>query len=158
MRPRRSAPALIKYRLWRVGTYPVLADSEPDQKVRVGLKTIRYYLFINTIEDLNCDVFREIVTTCNLAVTNCHEIYSRQFHNKVIPKSPSNFDKENPDIHGLSSFLWNQDFFKAVGNLAPHHRAWIRKKPLSLGIVMVLMMGSPLLVKGCVERSVVVCG
>ena len=27
-RPRRPAPALIKYRLWRIGTYPVLADSD----------------------------------------------------------------------------------------------------------------------------------
>ena len=26
--PRRPAPALIKYRLWRVGTYPVLVDSD----------------------------------------------------------------------------------------------------------------------------------
>jgi hypothetical protein len=113
---------------------------------------------INTIKDIYCAVLREIATICDYAVTNCHEIYSSQFQNKVLPKSPSNFDKENPDIQGLSSFLWNQDFFKAVDNLAPHHRAWIRKKPLSLGIVMVLMMGSPLLVKGCVERSVVVCG
>ena len=28
LRPRRPAPALIKYRLWRVGTYPVLAYSD----------------------------------------------------------------------------------------------------------------------------------
>jgi len=27
-RPGRPAPALIKYRLWRGGTYPVLEDSD----------------------------------------------------------------------------------------------------------------------------------
>jgi hypothetical protein len=31
-RPRRPAPALIKYRLWRVGTYPVLEDSDLRNK------------------------------------------------------------------------------------------------------------------------------
>ena len=51
LRPRRPAPALIKYRLWRVGTYPVLEDSDG-----VGFETIRYYLIINTIKDLYCAV------------------------------------------------------------------------------------------------------
>ena len=69
LRPRRPAPALIKYRLWRVGTYPVLVDSDG-----VGFETLRYYLNINTIKDLYCAVLRETATTCDYAVTNCHRL------------------------------------------------------------------------------------
>ena len=123
MRPGRPAPALIKYRLWRVGTYPVLADSEPDQKFRVGFgprtpapgpitfrlrlggthpvledsdgvgfETICYYLIINTIKDLYCAFLREIATTCDFAVTNCHEIYFPHFQCKILRVSPSPFE------------------------------------------------------------------
>jgi len=49
LRPRRPAPALIKYRLWRVGTYPVLADSEPDQKFRVGFAPRKTYPCANLV-------------------------------------------------------------------------------------------------------------
>ena len=78
-RPRRPAPALIKYRLWRVGTYPVLADSDG-----VGFETIRYYLIITTINDLYCAVLREIATTCGYDVTNCHGNCSTQSQFKIL--------------------------------------------------------------------------
>jgi len=87
LRPRRPAPALIKYRLWRVGTYPVLDDSDG-----VGFETIRYSLIINTIKDLYCDVLREIATTCNFAVTNCHGIYLPHFQAEILSKMPSPFE------------------------------------------------------------------
>jgi len=41
----------------------------------VGFETIRYYLIIYAIKDLYCAVLREIATTCDLAVTNCHRPY-----------------------------------------------------------------------------------
>ena len=87
MRPGRPAPALIKYRLWRVGTYPVLADSDG-----VGFETMCYYLIINTIKDLYCAVLREIATTCNLAVTNCHGIYFPHSRSEILPKLLSPFE------------------------------------------------------------------
>jgi hypothetical protein len=51
-----------------------------------------YYLIINTIKDLYCAVLREIATTCNLAVTNCHEIHYPQSQSKILPKLPSPFE------------------------------------------------------------------
>jgi hypothetical protein len=45
----------------------------------VGFETMRYYLIINTIKDLYCAVLREIATTCDYAVTNCHEIHPPHF-------------------------------------------------------------------------------
>ena len=87
MRPRRPAPALIFFRLRQLGTYPVLEDSDG-----VGFETIRYYLIINTIKDLYCDVLQEIATTCDYAVTNCHEIHSPHFQSETLPKMPSPFE------------------------------------------------------------------
>jgi hypothetical protein len=46
----------------------------------VGFETIRYYLIINTIRDLYCDVLREFATTCDYAVTGS---------TPLIPKSKS---------------------------------------------------------------------
>ena len=51
-----------------------------------------YYLIINTIKDLYCDVLREIATTCNLAVTNCHGIYFPHFQSEILPKLLSPFE------------------------------------------------------------------
>jgi hypothetical protein len=87
LRPRRPAPALIFFRLRQLGTYPVLEDSDG-----VGFETIRYYLIINTIKDLYCDVLQEIATTCDYAVTNCHGIYSPHFQSETLPKMPSPFE------------------------------------------------------------------
>ena len=87
MRPRRPAPALIFFRLRQLGTYPVLEDSDG-----VGFETIRYYLIINTIKDLYCDVLQEIATTCDYAVTNCHGIYSPHTQFKILPELPSPFE------------------------------------------------------------------
>jgi hypothetical protein len=58
----------------------------------VGFKTIRYYLTINTIKDLYCAVLREIATTCDYAVTNCHEIHFPHFQFEILPKMPSPFE------------------------------------------------------------------
>jgi hypothetical protein len=58
----------------------------------VGFETILYYLIINTIKDLYCDVLREIATTCNFAVTNCHGNYSPHLQSEILPKSPSPFE------------------------------------------------------------------
>jgi len=69
--PRTPALGPITFRLRLVGIYPVRDDADG-----VGFETIRYYLIINTIKDLYCAVLREIATTCDYAVTNCHEIYS----------------------------------------------------------------------------------
>ena len=44
------------------------------------------------MKDLYCAVLREIATTCNLAVTNCHEIHFPQFQFKILPKLPSPFE------------------------------------------------------------------
>jgi hypothetical protein len=38
-------------------------------------------------------------------VTNCHGIHFHQLQSEILPNLPSRFDKENPDIQGLSSFL-----------------------------------------------------
>ena len=102
MRPGRPAPALIKYRLWRVGTYPVLEDSDG-----VGFETIRYYLIINTIKNLYCAVLREIATTCDYAVTNCHGIYFPHFQSEIIAKMPSPFDKKPRKAEASRVFLGN---------------------------------------------------
>ena len=99
-RPRTPAPGPITLRLRLDWLYPVLANSDG-----VGFETIRYYLIINTIKDLYCDVLQKIATTCDYAVTNCHEIHLPHFQAEILPKLPSPFDKENPDIQGLSSFL-----------------------------------------------------
>ena len=85
--PPKPAPDLIFFRLRLVGVYPVLEDSDG-----VGFETIRYYLIINTIKDLYCSFLREIATTCNLAVTNCHGIYFPHFQSKILPKLPSPFE------------------------------------------------------------------
>jgi len=58
----------------------------------VGFETIRYYLTINTIKDLYCDVLRKIATTCDNAVTNCHGIYFPHFQSEILPKMPSPFE------------------------------------------------------------------
>ena len=87
MVPLKPAPDLIFFRLRLVGVYPVLEDSDG-----VGFETMRYYLIINTIKDLYWAVLREIATTCNLAVTNCHGIYFPHFQSKILPKLPSPFE------------------------------------------------------------------
>ena len=87
MVPLKPAPDLIFFRLRLVGVYPVLEDSDG-----VGFETMCYYLIINTIKDLYCAVLREIATTCNLAVTNCHGIYFPHFQFKILPKSASSFE------------------------------------------------------------------
>ena len=76
--PRTPAPGPITFRLRLDWLHPVLADSDG-----VGFETIRYYLFINTIMDLYCDVLRGIATTCDYAVTNCHEIYIHHSQSKT---------------------------------------------------------------------------
>ena len=58
----------------------------------MGFETIRYYLIINTIKDLYCDVLQEIATTCDYAVTNCHGIYSPHTQFKILPELPSPFE------------------------------------------------------------------
>jgi len=68
--PLKPTPDLIFFRLRLVGIHPVLDDSDG-----VGFETMCYYLIINTIKDLYCAVLREIATTCNYAVTNCHGIH-----------------------------------------------------------------------------------
>ena len=85
--PLRPAPDLIFFRLRLDWLYPVLEDSDG-----VGFETMCYYLIINTIKDLYCAVLREIATTCNLAVTNCHGIYLSHFQSKILPKLPSPFE------------------------------------------------------------------
>ena len=60
----------------------------------VGFETIRYYLIINTIKDLYCAVLKEIATTCNYAVTNCHGNHFTHSQSKILPESPSPFDKK----------------------------------------------------------------
>ena len=67
--PLKPTPDLIFFRLRQRGIYPVREDADG-----VGFETMCYYLIINTIKDLYCAVLREIATTCNLAVTNCHEL------------------------------------------------------------------------------------
>ncbi len=85
--PLKPTPDLIFFRLRLRGLYPVLAGSDG-----VGFETMCYYLIINTIKDLYCAVLREIATTCNLAVTNCHRIYFPHFQSKILPKSASPFE------------------------------------------------------------------
>ena len=87
MVPLKPTPDLIFFRLRLVGIYPVLEDSDG-----VGFETIRYYLIINSIKDLYCAVLREIATTCDYAVTNCHEIYFPHPQSKTLPKMPSPFE------------------------------------------------------------------
>ena len=78
--PLRPAPDLIFFRLRLVGIYPVRENADG-----VGFETIRYYLIINTIKDLYCDVLRGIATTCDYAVTNCHGIYFPHFQSEILP-------------------------------------------------------------------------
>ena len=78
--PQAPAPGPITIRLRLDGLYPALADSDG-----VGFETIRYYLIINTIKYLYCEVLREIATTCDYAVTNCHETHLRHFQFKILP-------------------------------------------------------------------------
>ena len=85
--PPKPAPDLIFFRLRLVGVYPVLEDSDG-----VGFETMCYYLIINTIKDLYCAVLREIATTCDYAVTNCHGIHFLQFQSEILPKLPSPFE------------------------------------------------------------------
>jgi hypothetical protein len=68
--PLKTTPDLIFLRLRLGRIYPVLDDSDGE-----GFETMCYYLIINTIKDLYCAVLREIATTCDYAVTNCHGIY-----------------------------------------------------------------------------------
>ena len=81
MVPLKPTHDLIFFRLRLDWLYPVLEDSDG-----VGFETIRYYLIINTIKDLYCDVLRGIATTCDYAVTNCHESTTVSFK----PKSYQN--------------------------------------------------------------------
>ena len=85
--PRTPAPGPITFRLRLDWLYPVLVDSDG-----VGFETIRYYLIINTIKDLYCDVLRGIATTCDYAVTNCHGIYSPHYQFVILPKLLSPFE------------------------------------------------------------------
>ena len=85
--PRTPAPGPITFRLLLEGIYPVLADSDG-----VGFETIRYYLIINTIKDLYCAVLRKIATTCDYAVTDCHEIHLPHFQAEILSKMPSPFE------------------------------------------------------------------
>jgi hypothetical protein len=94
--PRTPAPGPITFRLRLGGTHPVLEDSDG-----VGFETIRYYLIINTIKDLYCAVLREIATTCNYAVTNCHGIYFPHFQYEILPKMPSPFETKFISIRPL---------------------------------------------------------
>ena len=87
MVPLKPTPDLIFFRLRLVGIYPVLEDSDG-----VGFETMCYYLIINTIKDLYCAVLQEIATTCDDAVTNCHETHFRHFQYKILPKLPSPFE------------------------------------------------------------------
>jgi len=96
-RPQTPAPGPITFRLRLYWLYPVLADSDG-----VGFETIRYYLTINTIKDLYCVVLREIATTCNFAVTNCHGIYLPHFQSEILPKMPSPFETKLLSIRPLS--------------------------------------------------------
>jgi hypothetical protein len=100
--PRTPAPGPITFRLRLGGTHPVLADSDG-----VGFETIRYYLIINTIKDLYCAVLREIATTCDYAVTNCHEIHFPHFQSEIIAKMPSPFDKKPREAEASRVFLGN---------------------------------------------------
>jgi len=74
----------------------------------VGFETIRYYLIINTIKDLYCDVSREIATTCDYAVTNCHGIYFPHFQSEIIAKMPSPFNKRPREAEAFQGFLGNK--------------------------------------------------
>ena len=85
--PRTPAPGPITFRLRLVGIHPVLDDSDG-----VGFETMCYYLIINTIKDLYCAVLREIATTCNYAVTNCHGIYFPYLQSEIIAEMPSPFE------------------------------------------------------------------
>jgi hypothetical protein len=99
--PLKPTPDLIFFRLQLLGIYPVLVDSDG-----VGFETIRYYLIINTIKDLYCAVLREIATTCDYAVTNCHGIYFRHFQSEILPKLPSPFEKFSR-LHKLPGYNWH---------------------------------------------------
>jgi hypothetical protein len=94
--PLEPTPDLIFFRLRLVGTYPVREDADG-----VGFETIRYYLIINTIKNLYCAVLREIVTTCDYAVTNCHGNYFSQSRSEILPKMPSPFDTKIISIKPL---------------------------------------------------------
>jgi hypothetical protein len=85
--PLKPTPDLIFFRLRLVGLYPVREDADG-----VGFETMCYYLIINTIKDLYCAVLREIATTCDYAVTNCHGIYFHHFQSETLPKMPSPFE------------------------------------------------------------------
>ena len=85
--PLKPTPDLIFFRLRQRGIYPVREDADG-----VGFETMCYYLIINTIKDLYCAVLREIATTCNLAVTNCHGIYFPHFQSEILPKLLSPFE------------------------------------------------------------------
>ena len=85
--PLKPTPDLIFFRLRLVEIYPVLDDSDG-----VGFATMFYYLIIKTIKDLCCAVLREIATTCDYAVTNCHGIYFPHFQYKTLPEAPSPFE------------------------------------------------------------------
>ncbi len=100
MVPLKPTPDLIFFRLRLGGTHPVLADSDG-----VGFETICYYLIINTIKDLYCDVLREIATTCDYAVTNCHEIHFPHFQFKILPKLPTPFEIKIISIRAPSFYL-----------------------------------------------------
>ena len=108
--PLRPALDLIFFRLRQGGIYPAREDADG-----VGFETIRYYLIINTIKDLYCAVLREIATTCDYAVTNCHGIYFPHFQSEIIAKLPSPFEIKIISIRPTSFLLdseWTEYLLK----------------------------------------------
>jgi hypothetical protein len=84
----------------------------------VGFETIRYYLIINTIKDLYCDVLRGIATTCDFAVTNCHEIHFPHSQSKILPKMPSPFEIKLISIRPMvfpGDWQWNAEYLFFLG-------------------------------------------
>ena len=83
----------------------------------MGFETIRYYLIINAIKDLYCAVLREIATTCDYAVTNCHGIYFPHFQSEIIAKMPSPFELKLISIRPLR-LVANCDYDRRRRNIA----------------------------------------
>ena len=94
--PLKPTPDLIFFRLRLVGAYPVHEDADG-----VGFETMCYYLTTNTIKDLYCVVLREIATTCDYAVTNCHGIYFPHFQSEILSKMPSPFEIKLMSLRGI---------------------------------------------------------
>ena len=85
----------------------------------VGFETICYYLIIDTIKDLYCAGLREIATTCNPAVTNCHGICFIHLQSEILPDSLSpfeNYSKRKGKV--LMHFILSQSFFRQENKYA----------------------------------------